>query len=521
MNRLVAKRVPGHGIALPLFALGTPVKTDFQDVVDQLIAHSFKLEQRQRNIRKKTLVARRRICEVFIEGLYQSFSSYIPDTSVAFPHSQRFYGKHYPRRIAEHSYRNVDACYNALKDLAWVSYCPGFVDSAGQSQPTTIAPAGTLLERFRETKPHWKKLVFAFDPILVRDKDKNTGEKRAIQVPNTPAFRLIRQQLHHINEFLSNQAIYLNLPTSHIKALATRMAGQRYAYDTGMGTRSTRARLLNFSQVGLRRIFSRGRMDRGGRLYGGWWQTIPSEFRRHITINGRATVEIDFSEMHPTMLYQLSGQSAPDNIYDLGIRRSGDPPYSVMVEPHKTRRRYIKKFLNALINDEHKQHRLSQQAQRALGLSHDALMQLILKKHPVIGDALGTDTGLYLQFLDSEIATTVLLDLMKQKIVALPVHDSFLVQAEFERELQEAMQRAYAACMDAQAQLKDAELPEDAFEKIFNAEDPQRFMDELQQAWHHAYVTSWRMQNPEPQHPNLSFFAPYRFPDELPPHTSK
>jgi hypothetical protein len=515
MGEFVAKRVAGHGLALPLFRLGIPEKTDFHDVVDQLVAHSFKLEQRQRRIREKTLIARRRTCEVFIEGLAQVFSSALPDTAIAIPHSQRFYKSNDRRRISEHTYRNVDACYRALKDLAWISYCPGFVDSFGQSQPTTIAPAGALLERFRGTKLYWKKLVFTFDPIIVRDKDVATGEKRAIPVPDTPAVRQMRQQMYEINEFLGEQAIFLNMPNSQIKALAQKMGSSRYSYEIGMGDRSTRARVLNFSQVGLRRIFSRGRMDRGGRLYGAWWQTIPSEFRRYITINGRATVELDFSEMHPSMLYLLSGQSAPQNIYDLGILRPGDPAYDATVEPHKTRRRYIKKFLNALINDEHRRHRLSKPAQKELGLSHAELLQLILKKYPVIGDALGTDAGLYLQFLDSEIATMVMLELMKERITVIPVHDSFLVQVEFERDLAQAMQKAYAACMNAQAQLKDAELPKDAFEDMFDSDAPQRIWDELQKSWHSEYVKSWRRQHPEPQHQNLAFFAPYKFPDEI------
>ena len=104
------------------------------------------------------------------------------------------------------------------------------------------------------------------------------------------------------------------------------------------------------------------------------------------------------------MLYLLSGQSPPDNIYDLGIRAPQDPPYDPEIEPHKLRRKLVKQFINALINDEHGQHRLSVQASKKLGLSHEQLKQLLLDKHPVIGKALRTDTGLYLQYLDSEIA---------------------------------------------------------------------------------------------------------------------
>ena len=47
-----------------------------------------------------------------------------------------------------HSFRNVNACYKALVNLGWVTYCRGFIDAAGQNHPTTLAPFGELLDRF-------------------------------------------------------------------------------------------------------------------------------------------------------------------------------------------------------------------------------------------------------------------------------------------------------------------------------------------------------------------------------------
>ena len=254
-------------------------------------------------------------------------------------------------------------------------------------------------------------------------------------------------------------------------------------------------------------------MDRGGRLYGGWWQTIPKDDRRFITINGRPTVEVDFSEIHPTMLYLLDGQSAPERIYDLGLTREGDPPYNPQVEPHKSRRKIIKTFVNALINDErHQTHKLSKSRAKKLGLSHEELKELVLQKHPVIAKALGSDIGVYLQYLDSEIAVRVLVQLMEQGITALPIHDSFCVQEEFVPELEAAMQHAYTAVMNAQTRLKDPELPQDGFDSYL-AKNQSRYFLEHSQSVHHQFVNSWRQQHPNPSHMNTAMFAPYRFPD--------
>jgi hypothetical protein len=171
----VTKRVASHGPSMPLFRIGVTEQSGFPDFVDQLLAHSFELENRQRKIRESTLSARRSTCVLFIEGLYQAYASQIPDTAVAFPHSQRFYGKEGTHSIHKYTYRNVDACFKALLSLGWVSYCTGFLDLNELGQPTTIAPDGLLLQRFSEAKPHWKRVSFTSDPIVVRIKNKATG----------------------------------------------------------------------------------------------------------------------------------------------------------------------------------------------------------------------------------------------------------------------------------------------------------------------------------------------------------
>lgn len=513
MSRPVALLVASHGLALPLFRLGIPRQSAFPDLVEQLLEQSFKRENRVRRIRDSTLITRRKTCVLFVEGLYQAFASQVPNTAVAFAHSQQFYGTQ-ARRISEYTYRNVDACYQTLLELEWITYCTGFVDPSGNGQPTTIAPFGALLERFRQTKSHWKKVVFSSDPIIVRLKDNMTGHKENLVVPDTPEVHLMRQQMYQINEFLSDQALHLNLPNADLKRLALRMARQRYSYEIGAGRRRTRARVLNFGQVGLRRIFSKGCLDRGGRLYGGWWQTIPKDCRRYITINGRPTVEVDFSEMHPTMLYLLHGVEPSQNIYDLGIRQPTDPPYDPTVEPHKSRRKTIKRFLNALINDEHGRHKLRKSTSKQLGLTHEQLKELIVTKHPVIGKAVGTDIGSHLQYLDSQIACHVMLKLMSQGIVALPVHDSFLVQVEFQPELVAAMKESFTTVMGAVTQLKAAELPVDGFESLQKRRDLQYLLVAHKESLHDAYVKSWLQQHPHPKHPNLSLWPPYRFPDE-------
>jgi len=57
----------------------------------------------------------------------------------------------------------------------------------------------------------------------------------------------------------------------------------------------------------VRRIFSNGRWDHGGRFYGGWWQNIESELRGRLRIDGDITVERDYSGIHIMLLYLKEG----------------------------------------------------------------------------------------------------------------------------------------------------------------------------------------------------------------------
>ncbi len=50
----------------------------------------------------------------------------------------------------------------------------------------------------------------------------------------------------------------------------------------------------------VHRIFNEGSFEKGGRFYGGWWMSLKEEDRKHITINGEPTIEIDYVALHPS-----------------------------------------------------------------------------------------------------------------------------------------------------------------------------------------------------------------------------
>ena len=230
MSKLPYKQsVTSHGLSLRLFEICVPEQSSFPDLIQQLLDHSFALENRQRSIPEKTLIARPKTCALFIEGLFQAFCLPAPNTAVVFSNSQSSYKQGQPDKVSHHSFRNVNACYTALVNLGWATYCRGFVDAAGQNHPTTLAPFGELLDRFASTQPFWRRMTSSAETVVVRLKEYGSDLRQTLETPETDEVCLMRQQLHRINGFLADQAIHLSLTNDKLTALGLRMASKRYS----------------------------------------------------------------------------------------------------------------------------------------------------------------------------------------------------------------------------------------------------------------------------------------------------
>ena len=70
------------------------------------------------------------------------------------------------------------------------------------------------------------------------------------------------------------------------------------------------------------------------------------------------------------------------------------------------------------------------------------LRERILNAHKPISHLFFTGIGNKLQFKDSCIAESVMLQFVNENQVALPIHDSFIMRAGFAGDLEEAMRRA-------------------------------------------------------------------------------
>jgi hypothetical protein len=188
------------------------------------------------------------------------------------------------------------------------------------------------------------------------------------------------------------------------------------------------------SAITLRRIFN-DTWTAGGRLYGGFWQNMRKAERRRLTIDGEATVELDYGRLHPTLLYARAD-----------IKLTFDPYLPVGFDPRL--RSVGKATFGRLLNSDGPVDvaRMS----RPNGTPPDIPVEeyrrfaaALIRMHGPIASAFGTSASLALQFADSEMLLRVLDRMNRLAAAVLPIHDSVIVADRWADEAQAAMEAAY------------------------------------------------------------------------------
>jgi len=439
----------------------------------------------------------RHTCKLLLEGLYQVFATNSERARLSLSLSQDRYKLGDSQKINRITFRCAMNVIDALNELGWIELKKGYTKQNGTNVLTTLRPQGELLKVFENVGIIWQELMpNTHDEIIIlKNYDPATKEKHIIPSPDTSQVRKMRRNLKKINNFIRDHAICLHRYNKNLFDLARRMGLDTYQTEWSSGSPTKKPRMMNFCQTQLKRIFARSDMTKGGRFYGAWWQYIPSEERKYITIDGMGTIEIDYSEIHPRLLYLEQKLNPPTgDLYDLNIRVS-NIPYDVTVEPYLSQRKVIKKYLNALINDETGNYKLSKADQVTIGMNDSQLRVKLLKKHPQIMNSLGAGKGLSYQYVDSQIAERVMLILMEKDIVCLPIHDSFICEIRFAKDLHEAMQQAHMEILNASPKIKKGVRYKSDFQIQFqpNGEvDKEATWKQHDDSIHNKFLASWR-----------------------------
>ena len=338
-------------------------------------------------------------------------------------HLRRGYYSELPRYRDENlTYRQVKAAFDGMIDCRMIEVTTaGFYRrEIGSGELTRFIPTDRLLERFETLEGHpafQLKSDTSGDIIILRN--KIDGRKQDVDYDDTPKTERFRSNLTKINDCFVKHWADLRIEDTEVAKLSDRI------------NQDPDKQPIDLSKRTLTRIFTNGSFEEGGRFYRGWWQNVPSEYRPFITIDESVTTEYDFSQLSPHMLYfaynhELGEVDAYDRVLD-GEHRD-----------------VVKQAFNAMVQSSSP---LNQKPDKinmdGLEMDWQELRQRILDAHKLIQDLFFTDIGNKLQFKDSCVAESIMLQFAEQSQVALPIHDSFIMREGFAGDLEEAMRRAF------------------------------------------------------------------------------
>jgi len=422
-------------------------------IIKEITQHIEQNRLSKRGVEKKTRHDEYLIASKIIDALYQGYFS-IPKTWV----SITLRAKHYSKK--EYGYKNFKKVVDALKDKDFIKIKLG-TEYAGKV--TRIFPSDILVAKFKRIGFRWRYYPpdKKTEVIIVRDKIKIDNKPITVSTPNTKQAKQHRENLNKINNELAKHCIALDLDDKALSIIDKKLIENTKKKNKGKSRKEKIHHSLNFSNVTLKRIFSNNSLKLGGRFYHGWWQTVLKEYRHHITIDGYKTAEVDFSAMSLRLLYAKEGAAVPDNreLYDIGLE--GSKAYL------ERARKLIKKFTNAVINDERGTFRLDKSKLKELKLTHQQLKTKVNKYHKPIIKYFGTGIGLSLMYTESLIAEDVMLFFLKQGVIVLPIHDSFIVRSGYQSSLEAQMKASFKKIVNTTTNLKikGSLLPEHFYSK--------------------------------------------------------
>jgi len=261
------------------------------------------------------------------------------------------------------------------------------------------------------------------DGIRLKDADKNL-----VEYGDVPFAKAAGDRLSVINDMLQSRWADLALTDEQLAA-ELRSIGETRDDEA--------AQSFDFAARTVYRVFNNSDWEQGGRFYGAWWTSCPSRLRPYILINGKRTVEVDYSGLHAAMLYAQDGQPIPNDPYERCLTKMGN----------KAERKLVKQTFNALLNADgvNRIGEIEDYSPEITGRSWDDFKWHIVSKYPEFRQHFGSGVGLRLQRKDSDLAEKVMFRFAAMRYACLPVHDSFIVHHGLQGELDQIMRKVFEA----------------------------------------------------------------------------
>ena len=302
---------------------------------------------------------------------------------------------------------------DALDQHGYLEGMKGFFDrETGIGFQSKMRATPKLISNLVLKKFEWQMVQRRKEaPILLRDENKN-----AVEFDLNRDIKDKKSNVNLINKFLANQEITFEPPNWAVKEMWRE-----------------KIRIPNTNRNQLTRIFNET-WDDGGRFYRHWSQGLPSKYRKYIRINGQQVTELDYSSIHPYILYSKEGLHMPDeDMYSLDGMGEGQRKICKTILLTIFNVKEDQDAIKAVMTDLHRKGIRSKRNE----IEH--LIERLKEKHHPIKEYFGSGIGRQLQRIDSDIAENIMLRLLDQDIPCLPIHDSFIVAQKHKQALRQAM----------------------------------------------------------------------------------
>ena len=371
-----------------------------------------------------------------------------PDAYVFVPRSQADFSG-WPT-----SYRRVVRILDELSAAGYLEVVLGRWNPSGTGERTQIRSTPALREVLSRVGLTLQCIETSRERPLIVLKD---SDKEVVDLPEDPeSVQLIRrmeEDLSLINYEISCCFIGLHVGDIELHWLAEDMAGQE------------KPRYLDFSERRLRRVFNNSSLVENGRFVGGWWQSVPQRFRKHIHIaypggEHGYVAEVDYTSMHPAIAYALRNIAMDFDPYEIEAVAN-----SSSEEQRKEIRKVSKQSLVTMLNASSpeiaelaiRDHFVKERDRYGTRTDEHYLpegcpripevMEQLEVLNPVIQEEFYQGKwGTWMNY-ESRIAEQAMLHMIRESAVVLPIHDSFLVHNTYRHELDRAMLDAFLFVM--------------------------------------------------------------------------
>ncbi|UUR08291.1 hypothetical protein [Sphingomonas glaciei] len=396
--------------------LGEPGEAFLRDILDRIV----RSEGRKRALKPADAALRQHTIKVLLANLaVAALNRRNPRKFVALSLNSNDYAN------TGLSFTAVQLAFNQLQTLGLA------IGRKGVAKPDGVNEQRGMRSRLRAKRAMRELMeVHGLRPEGIRNPPRNLIELKGNAPsagPEPADVQASRVMIERINGLLANSDLQLaDYAWERIRART------KLFEDLSDEERRHRQYLGDMTAKRLFRVFTR-QWHLGGRLYGGWWIGVPKSERALITIDGEPTVELDYAQLHPTMLFATVGLQLDYDPYEFDgfSRELGKETFMRLLNRERHRGgRYIRRAGAARMPE---------------GIEPSDYVARYKRHLAPVRHLLGEGMGLRLQRQDSDLALAVLDALAQQGIVALPIHDSFIVKKTHEHALRLTMTNTFTS----------------------------------------------------------------------------